>query len=436
MRIVISWLIIVVLFSTGCRKNIDNDHFVRVEGTIFMIGDEAYRFAGINFWHGAYLGADLVPGGKERLVRELDLLKSYGIDNLRVMAASEESSMQMSVYPAFQVSPGEYNRFLFTSLDFLLDEMQKRDMKAVLVLNNYWQWSGGMAQYLSWATGDSVLDPDASGDWHGFMRYSAEFYNNADANEMFFRYLKEIISRRNSINGKLYSEDPVIMSWELANEPRPHPQGLKETERLRVFYKWIDTTARFIRKLAPNQLITTGSEGLAGSLSDSAVFFNSHSLPSVDYITFHLWPKNWGWYNAHDPEGTLPGVLQNATDYYLRHIKFAKLMNKPIVLEEFGIGRDFEDYLPGSPVTVRDTFYHVLFSLIEQDVKNNKPIAGTNIWTWGGEGRAHRADFKWIKGTDYTGDPPQEPQGLNSVFDTDTSTLNLIRDHALFLKNN
>jgi mannan endo-1,4-beta-mannosidase len=48
-------------------------------------------------------------------------------------------------------SPGVYDDNLFEGLDFLLSEMAKRDMKAVVVLSNYWTWSGGFAQYLKWA---------------------------------------------------------------------------------------------------------------------------------------------------------------------------------------------------------------------------------------------------------------------------------------------
>ena len=36
-------------------------------------------------------------------------------------------------------------------MDYLLFEMKKRDMNAVLYLNNSWEWSGGYGQYLEWA---------------------------------------------------------------------------------------------------------------------------------------------------------------------------------------------------------------------------------------------------------------------------------------------
>ena len=65
---------------------------------------------------------------------------------------------------------------------------------------------------------------------------------------------------------------------------------------------------------------------------------------------------------------------------------------------------------------------HVLWMVSESGV------AGVNLWGWGGYAEpAHRA---WEPGDDYTGDPAQEDQGLNSVFATDKSTLEIIREAA------
>jgi mannan endo-1,4-beta-mannosidase len=40
----------------------------------------------------------------------------------------------------------------------------------------------------------------------------------------------------------------------------------------------------------------------------------------------------------------------------------------------------------------------------------------------------------WKQGDPFTGDPPQEPQGRNSIFTSDTSTLAIIRNHANHLQ--
>ena len=106
--------------------------FVKVEGTRFTIDGKPYRFAGANFWYGAYLGAADGIGDRARLRAELDQLKAAGIDNLRVLAMSEASAFKRAVRPAIMTAPGEYDEQMLQGLDYLLVEMGKRDMKAVL----------------------------------------------------------------------------------------------------------------------------------------------------------------------------------------------------------------------------------------------------------------------------------------------------------------
>jgi mannan endo-1,4-beta-mannosidase len=127
--------------------------FVRVDGTRFTVDGRTYRFAGANFWYGAYLGAPGDTGDRARLRAELDQLKAAGIDNLRVLAMSEASGFKRGVRPAIMSAPGKYDEQLLQGLDYLLAELARRDLKAVLYLNNFWQWSGGMSHYVSWATG-------------------------------------------------------------------------------------------------------------------------------------------------------------------------------------------------------------------------------------------------------------------------------------------
>ena len=55
--------------------------------------------------------------------------------------------------------------------------------------------------------------------------------------------------------------------------------------------------------------------------------------------------------------------------------------------------------------------------------KNHGALAGTIAWAWGGEGRPPADGSSWKMGDDFTGDPPSEAQGANSIFDTDISTL-------------
>jgi mannan endo-1,4-beta-mannosidase len=402
--------------------------FVTVKGRHFQLDGKPYYFAGANLWYGMYLGSPGGTGDRARLVKELDTLKKAGITNLRVLAISERSALVRAVSPAVVRGSGDIDETLWQGLDFLLDEMARRDMKAVLYLNNFWQWSGGMATYVSWSTGKAAADPDVTGDWNTFIKSSASFYRDEKAQEAFRFAVRKLIARKNSVSGRLYREDPTIMSWQLANEPRPGVDG--DSTHFEAFTKWIDGTSAFIKKLAPRQLLSTGNEGWMGSGGSRELFVKSHASPHVDYLTFHMWAPNWGWFNAKMPEATYDSAWTKMQDYLNWHIEMANKMGKPMVLEEFGINRDGGALRPDSATLYRDKFYTLVFGLVGRRAAAGDAIAGTNFWAWGGAGRTRNADFMWKPGDTFAGDPPQEPQGLYSVFDSDASTLEIISAHA------
>ncbi|MEO1021538.1 MAG: cellulase family glycosylhydrolase [Bacteroidota bacterium] len=398
--------------------------FVQVEGGAFTLNGDSYTFAGTNFWYGAYLGSPGPEGDRDRLVKELDILQSYGITNLRVLGASEESRFENALTPALIQQDGTYNEELLVGLDVLLAEMAKRDMKAVIFLNNYWEWSGGMSTYNEWFGDGSAVDP-ADGDWEAFMKYSARFYKNKEAQEAYRAYISQLVERKNTVTGIAYKNDPTIMSWQLANEPRPG-RGVTSIPDIPVYVDWVDQTGAFIKSIAPHQLVSTGSEGKVGSLDSMEVYIDAHDSPNIDYLTFHMWAKNWGWFNPDDMSGTFPTTVTKATAYLETHVEVAKQLNKPIVMEEFGLFRDGMEFDRGTPVTYRDQYYQLIFDFVEKE----DVFSGTNFWSWGGLGVKQHPDAKWRPGDPFTGDPPQEPQGLNSVFADDFSTLEIIKAHV------
>ena len=172
-------------------------------------------------------------------------------------------------------------------------------MRGILFLSNYWQWSGSFAQYVRWVTSETIPDPDkpvmAKGDWHAFMQFSARFYQTPAALELYRSYVASLIQRRNTVNGRIYRDDPTIMTWELANEPRPCADDSTAEKDVPIFCDWVDSTARFIHEQDPNHLVCTGSEGIWGCLQKPEVFIAAHKTPAIDYVTVHMWLKNWGW---------------------------------------------------------------------------------------------------------------------------------------------
>lgn len=411
--------------------------FVSVKDGHFHEGGQPYCFVGANIWYGAYLGADSDFGDRARLRDELDRLKQNGITNLRVLGASEASPLRDSLKNTFRDASDHYNETLLKGLDFLLDELGKRDMKAVIYLNNFWEWSGGMATYLYWTGSGEIVDPSSpEHPWPAFAEFASRFYADQQANALFRDYIRFLVSRTNSVNGLAYIEDPTIMSWQLANEPRPGHQDAGGFERLDGYLAWVEETAGLIKSLDPNHLVSTGSEGTKGCLEDERCYLDAHQLEVIDYLTFHMWPANWGWFDEKNPQGTFEQTVQKSQAYIDQHLALAEKLGKPIVMEEFGLNRDLGAFATDTTTSYRDRFYALVFERIEKDRRDNGLFSGSNFWAWGGAGRAQHENHLWQKDDrSYMGDPPQEAQGLYSVFDSDTSTLELIGKHARTLSD-
>ena len=403
--------------------------FVSVRNGRFMLREKPYAYVGANMWFGCYLSDAALTGGRARLVRELDRLQRIGATNVRLLAGSETSPLVGAISRGITRGPRDWDEELLRGLDFCLAEMAKRDLRGILFLSNYWQWSGSFAQYVRWTTGENIPDPDlpkiAAGDWNAFMKMSARFYTTPAANELYLAYVAQLLARRNTVNGRNYNEDPTIMTWELANEPRPGVDSEATMKDVPRFCEWVDRTARFIHEHAPQQLVCTGSEGIQGSLKKPAVFIAAHQTPAIDYVTVHVWLKNWGWLKDPALGADFEVAAAKAREHVEQHTAIATdILKKPLVLEEFGLPRDHESYDPASPTTARDDYYRRMFDQVAESCQAGRALQGANFWAWAGEGRAsvkpgdHASSF--------TGDPFCEPQGLNSVFDTDQSTLAVI----------
>jgi mannan endo-1,4-beta-mannosidase len=102
-------------------------------------------------------------------------------------------------------------------------------------------------------------------------------------------------------------------------------------------------------------------------------------------------------------------------------------------MEEFGYPRDGFKFDIGTPTKGRDGYYKYVFSLVADNAEQGGKFAGCNFWGWGGYAKPKHE--QWQVGDDYTNDPAQEAQGLNSVFVTDSTTLAVIRGEVDRMKS-
>ena len=70
---------------------------------------------------------------------------------------------------------------------------------------------------LSYVLGAQTLD-------NKIKEYEVErhalFFTDADAKRIYKENVKYTVLRKNSVNGRIYKDDPTIFSWGLLNEPR------------------------------------------------------------------------------------------------------------------------------------------------------------------------------------------------------------------------
>ncbi len=186
------------------------NRFVATRGVRFVRGGEWYRYTGANAWYLAWLGSDTKYGDRARLRRELDRLQSIGVGNVRLLAGAEESPVKNSIKPGFETQDGTLNQSLLTGLDVAMAELGKRGMTAVLYLTNNWEWSGGMMSRLYWETGRYKDMNDPADPWPAFPDAASAFYANRAAVERFFRSVRMLVGRTNTVTGTAYKDDPDV----------------------------------------------------------------------------------------------------------------------------------------------------------------------------------------------------------------------------------
>lgn len=421
--------------------------------------NRTYYLTGMNYWACMNLAADSDAGGvHKRFIAELDQMASAGINHLRIMAGSEgaPTKQPFRMNPPLQPSPGVYNEKIFVGLDRCLAEMAKRGMRATMTLNDQWQWSGGFAQYVSWANGEEkyayppswnfTAPPQregapgrgwgnytTTGSFDEYAAYGNRIYTDPNAERMFKAHIRKVLNRRNTVNGRLYKEDATIMTWQLANEPQPANQkNLLGPYKLEYapnpidpLLAWIDRVSTYIRLHAPRQLISTGFEGKQGEWYWKAV----HQPKNVDYGTIHVWVQNWGIYDMLDSSrANLDQAKAFATEIMGNASRWAGEIGKPVFLEEFGMARDnwqnnvtAGEYEYASKATTRnkDEYSAHIIGLAVKSFKSKKGgFIGTAPWAYGG---VYRPETQKVNefGMWWAGDPPHEAPGWYDVYETD-----------------
>ncbi len=438
---------------------IQPDDFIRVSSSkTYLVNkhDEPVYLNGINYWACMNLAADEDYGGdRSRFLLELDQLAGVGVNHLRIMAASEgaPTPQPSRMLPALMPAPYQWDERVFVGLDRCVAEASKRGMRVTMTLANTWAWSGGMPQYVSWLEENNGTIPypsqwnltaepqrdDGYAGWGSctkdaasygdFMRYANRFFNSSASQRLYRAHVDRVLHRRNTVSGIVYKDDPAILAWEAANEP----QVAVDTPGSSAFnltyvaddpvYAWLNATAAYVKQRAPRQLFTTGAEAKQGR----AVFRAMHASAHVDYACAHLWVENWQRYNSTDrTAANLHAAVDWARAYLADVARWSEELDKPVLLEEFGMARDnWENldngryrYHEAAPTRNRDAYFASIFDLVSRNFLQGRRFIGTTPWAYGGIYRPSNQTLS-SHGILFAGDPPHEGPGWYDVYSDD-----------------
>jgi mannan endo-1,4-beta-mannosidase len=227
----------------------------------------------------------------------------FGFNVLRAWAFLDQPWRGAS----FQSWDPTQNRAIFNDgdtglgrLDQLIADAEQTGIRLILPLVNYWPDFGGMDQYLSWLGGGP----------------RDRFYQDDAPRAMYRNWVQHVLTRTNSITGRLYREEPAILAWELANEPRCDAAGGQP-----ALLAWVREMSSWVKQHDPNHLLAVGDEGF-----DSYGAGAFLSIPDIDFGTFHLYPEAWG-----HADGLAFGV-----SWIEQHMAAGTQAGKPMLLEEYG----------------------------------------------------------------------------------------------------
>jgi mannan endo-1,4-beta-mannosidase len=366
--------------QVGLRDSeIDNsciDGFLRRNGYRFEHLCEPMYFAGFNNYYQMVYAADL---DLRHYVDEVQQeAAQMGLTVMRTWAFNDGADE----WNALQTSPGVYQEHVFVGLDDVLEKARQNGLKVILTLVNNWDDYGGMNQYVEWSATASSHD---------------DFYTDPDCRQWYKDYIASVLTRTNTLNGRVYMDDPTIFAWELANEPWCQSDSSGDT-----LQEWIETMSSHLKSIDSKHLLTIGSEGFYGTayaaknprtwMDNVGVDFVRNHLPStIDFAVFHSWPDHWGIGYASS--------MQWARD----HIQDAEsLLEKPVVMEEFGKER---------PLATRDSYYQGWYDVVYDSASQGLAAGGSLFWI------LYHDDY-----TDY--------DGFGVYYPDDASTIEIIETEA------
>ncbi|CAE6381678.1 unnamed protein product [Rhizoctonia solani] len=289
--------------------------FVKTSGTKFTLNGSTFTVVGSNAYWMAQLSstADITSAFAD--------LSAAGVTTLRTWGFNDVTSAGGTYYQLWSGKTGTVNTGAdgLGKFDTVVAAAKAAGIRLIVALTNNWSDYGGMDVYVKQILGSSNHDL---------------FYTDATVKAAFKSYINTWVTR--------YKNEPAILAWELANEPRCKGSTgtWTGTCTTTTITNWATEISAYIKSLDSNHLVALGDEGFYNQANGpnypyqggEGIDFDANlKISTLDFGTFHSYPVSWG----QSANATLWGV-----QWIRDHAASQKSANKPVIIEEFGVTTD------------------------------------------------------------------------------------------------
>jgi len=336
-----------ISIGVSLRLQAQDSAFVQRSNIHLSLGQRPFYATGVN----SYFLQNLAAYGDTTHLDEIfQTAQTLGITTIRTWGFFD--SPDSTIPAVIQYAPGKYNEAGLRALDYAVAAARAHSLRLIVPLVNNWDDYGGMNQYVQWyadefpsltkrapVSNQRVVFGTAGRKYNfrvsGSLTHD-DFYTQPTIRQWYKDYLRTLLNRINTVTQIPYKNEPTILAWELANEPRSSdPSG-------GIVYNWLAEMSRYVKSIDANHLVSSGEEGLdispvgyspADSYNGQAWLFSGDggisysqnlTIPTLDVVSIHCYPEPWGL------------TVSEGIVWLRDHQRLADASQKPLIIGEIG----------------------------------------------------------------------------------------------------